>query len=173
MGLGDYHSVILNRDGSVWSTAINLRGADSFTGVRKHFVKSIQSGAIAVAAGAGHTIALKQDGGVWTMGRNYLGQLGDGSQARKNTFSLVKMIPGAKAAAAGGAHSMVLTKTGQVWVTGWNKHGQLGIGDCSSVETSFRFRLVMSEGAGAVTAGEIHSVVLKCLFFQSVFRFSS
>ena len=137
-GLGDQHSMILNQDGSVWSTVVSLRGLGLLRGVSNHhsFAKAIQSGATAVAAGFGYSIVLKQDGNVWGRGQNSRGQLGDGTTTGKARFSFVQIIPGAIAVAAGGYHSMVLTQEGCVWVTGWNKYGQLGI-ELPTVATNF------------------------------------
>ena len=42
---------------------------------------------MAVAAGGDHSMILNQDGSVWDMGRNYQGQLGDGTTTRKDTFA--------------------------------------------------------------------------------------
>ena len=38
-----------------------------------------------IAAGGGHTVALKSDGTVWAWGRNYYGQLGDGTTLDRHT----------------------------------------------------------------------------------------
>jgi alpha-tubulin suppressor-like RCC1 family protein len=37
-----------------------------------------------IAGGYGHTVALKSDGTVWAWGRNYEGQLGDGTTTQRN-----------------------------------------------------------------------------------------
>ena len=128
LALGNQHSMILKQDGSVWSTGIILRGLLPSRVVGKHFLQVIPRDAKAMAAGAAHSMVLKQDGSIWATGRNYLGQLGDGTNIRKHEFSLVHLIPGAKAVAAGGGHSMILTHDGLVWATGSNKYGQFGDG---------------------------------------------
>ena len=162
--LGEYHSMILKQDGSVWSTSVtggltSPGGVIASVGVNKHFVQVIPSGVTAAAAGTAYSMVLKQDGTVWAMGRNARGQLGDGTKkAKKDRFSIVMMISGAKAVAAGGCHSLVLTQEGTIWATGWNKYGQLGDGS-TSVYTN-RFHEVIS-GAVAVTAGDLHSVILR------------
>ena len=160
LALGDRHSIIVDAYGSVWSTAIALRGLEQSHSFTNHFVKVIPEGVMAAAAGIAFSIVVKQGGGVWAMGRNYKGQLGDGTRVRKGTFFFVQMIPGAKAVAAGGAHSMILTQGGRVWATGWNKYGQLGDGSTSD---SIRFRQAISSGTKTVAAaaGDIHTILMK------------
>ena len=148
--LGDHHSMILRKDGSVWSTAIAFRDDASSRHMRQRFAKVIPSSATAAAAGAGYGLALKQDGSLWAMGRNNRGQLGDGTRLKKTTFAFVKMVPEAKAVAGGGGHSMILTQQGGVWITGWNKHGQLG--DASTASYRMRFVQVIANGAIALAA---------------------
>ena len=65
--------MVLKQDESVWITAFAARG------VRNYFTKVIPSGETAVAAGFAFSMVLRQDGGIWAMGRNYKGQLGDGT----------------------------------------------------------------------------------------------
>ena len=163
--LGDQHTVIMKQDGSVWSTAITLHGGRiPSRGIVKSFIKMIPSGVMAMAAGLSFTMVLKQDGSLWGMGRNFKGQLGDGTKLRKLTFSFVKDILGPKAVAAGGYHSMVLSQKGQVWTTGWNNYGQLGDGFPILYRTRF-FAVMDSEDsqskAVAIAAGDFHSIVLK------------
>ena len=145
----------------MWSTAIILRGVIvAARGDEKRFVQIFSSDATAVAAGTGYSMVLKQDGGLWAMGRNYRGQLGDGTRLRRDAFFLVQVIVGAKAVAAGGAHTLVLTQEGRVWITGWNEYGQLGDG---TMHSRTRFSGMISKGAKpvAVAAGNVHSLVLK------------
>ena len=134
LALGDQHSMILKQDGSVWSTPIHLRGLAYGD---NRFAQVILSGATAVAAGTGFSMVLKQDGSFWAMGRNYHGQLGDGTRMRQDKFFFVQAIPGAKAIAAGASHSMVLTQEGSVSLAGSNKYGQLGDGSKVVYMTKF------------------------------------
>ena len=135
VSLGEQHSVILKEDGSVWSTAIKLRGLVSANDLSTYFTRVIPEDAKAVSAGSAYTLVMKQDDSVWAMGRNYKGQL-VGTRERKDTFLSVQTIVGAKTVIAGGIHSMLLTHHDHVWATGWNKYGQLGDG----LATSYRCR---------------------------------
>ena len=76
--LGGQHSVLLKRDGSVWTTGENHRGqlGDGSAIDKKKFSKVISGGALAVAAGNLHSLVIKSDGSVWGAGCNIFGQLG-------------------------------------------------------------------------------------------------
>ena len=173
LALGEVHSLLLNQDGSVWSSGMDTDGQLGLAAtkhVTNNFIQAISSGVKAVAAGDYHSIVLMHDHSVWTTGKNSKGQLGDTSRTDRNIFSPVKGVDfsftefgfkkyhgGAQAIAAGGYHSMVLTGNGGVWTTGWNAYGQLGSGlnnDRSTFITS------ISEGMAAIDAGEIHSMAL-------------
>ena len=58
------HSLMLQQDGSVWSTGYNLYGqlGDGSTTSRTIFVQVMSSGAQSMAAGSMHSMVLKQDG---------------------------------------------------------------------------------------------------------------
>ena len=166
LAAGQSHSMLLKKDGSVWSSGLNhdlQLGIDSSVYQVKNFIQAIPSGAKAISAGSYHSIVLKKDTTVWTTGRNSEGQLGDGSETSRNNFSPVKNIlpmdvGGAKAVAAGGFHSMVLMQDGSVSATGWNKYGQIGDGSTTDWTKLFQ---VISGDAKAVAAGDVHSMVLK------------
>jgi alpha-tubulin suppressor-like RCC1 family protein len=94
---------------------------------------------IQLSAGGYHSLALKSDGSVWATGRNYEGQLGDGTAENKSTW--ISVIPsGVIHLAAGHGHSLALKSDGTLWKTGTNKAGQLGHeGDGSTVWIPDRF----------------------------------
>ena len=86
-----------------------------------------------VAAGQNHTVALKNDGTLWAWGRNYNGQLGDGTGGvlpltEANNKSIPVQI-GADywiAVAAGDYHTVAIKNNGTLWAWGKNNSGQLG-----------------------------------------------
>ena len=154
------HTMVVRRDGSVWTTGRNHEGqlGDGSNKDQTHFFKAIGIGVKAVAAGFQHSLAVHEDGSVWATGCNEHGQLGDGSITKyKRVFEQVR-AKGAKAVAAGVEHSLILNQDGSVWSTGGNDFGQLGDG------TNFlkrSFVKVLSAGAKAIAAGGYHSLVLK------------
>lgn len=148
--------MILKPDGSLWSTAIGVRSSQ-LSKVDTSFVRVMSSEVTACAAGADFSIILKTDSNVWSVGRNYQGQLGDGTLARKQGFVPAQMIAFGKAVAAGSGHSILVTEEGHVWTVGWNKYGQLGEG-VRGYRT--RFHRVFYHGAMAASAGDAHSLLL-------------
>ncbi len=80
---GEFHTVALRKDGTVWAWGCNGYGQLG-DGTQESQNTAIQiapctlSGVIAVSAGGRHSMALRDDGTVWTWGQNFYGQLGDG-----------------------------------------------------------------------------------------------
>ena len=113
----------------------------------------ITSGVEAVATGELHSVVLKQDGSAWATGRNYNGQLGDGSTVDSSIF--VKFMINAADVAAGIYHSMVVKQDSSVWATGYNEYGQLG--DGSTTDRNNYVQVFLS-GAKAIATGSRHSI---------------
>jgi len=94
---GNFHSVALKFDENnvpaVWTWGSNEFGQlGDGTNINKRNPVQVRgsagvgflTGVSAIAAGYNHTVAVKSDGTVWAWGRNYHGQLGDGSQVDRN-----------------------------------------------------------------------------------------
>ncbi len=79
-----------------------------------------------VSAGNSHSLFLKTDGTLRTMGNNFDGQLGDGSNT--NGSDPVQVASGVARVAAGGRSSFFIKTDGSLWATGYNDQGQLGTG---------------------------------------------
>jgi len=93
----------------------------------------------AIAAGFAHSVALTSTGALLAWGKNYNGNLGDGSTTDSDVPVKVSLPVGTKATAvaAGAEHNLAVTSTGAVLAWGYNADGQLGDG-----------------GTGAITAGD-------------------
>jgi len=129
---------------------------------------------VSVSAGSDHTVAVDSDGNVWAWGKNYYGQLGDGTNITKSVPVRVRIdadeeeyLSGITNVAAGYNHTVALDRNGNVWAWGRNDHGQLGDG-AHGLEPD-KSRAVRVKGPGgiellsgivAIAAGYEHSVAL-------------
>merc|ERR1712159_671923 len=104
-------------------------------------------------------MVLKSDGSLFATGRNYYGQLGDGSYSARNKFSQV--MTGVKDVAAGYGHTMVLKSDGSLWATGWNGKGQLGVGSTNKFTNKFVQVMTGVKYMADMTAGAWHTMVIK------------
>jgi alpha-tubulin suppressor-like RCC1 family protein len=178
---GDRHTLALKQDGTVWAWGRNQYGqlGDGTTveeGCACRVTPAPVVGltdVVAIRGGTYHSLALKDDGTVWGWGRNFTGQLGDGSITDRLTPVQVKTIGGSPltgvvAIAAGDGHNLALKGDGTVWAWGWNRYGQLGDGTSASDE--YLPWPVQVKGAGgsgvltgvtAIAAGERHSLAIR------------
>ena len=138
---GDYHSLALKNDGTVWAWGANSDGqlGDGTIGWYESKNTPVQvidstdstgylTEVIAIAAGDFYSIALKSDGTVWTWGRNWHGQLGDGTTEGKSTPVQVSGLTNVIFIDGGNAHILAIKGDGTVWSWGGNWSGQLGDG---------------------------------------------
>ncbi|KAG8384068.1 hypothetical protein BUALT_Bualt04G0079600 [Buddleja alternifolia] len=159
---GGTHSVVLTREGHVWtwgqpwppgdikqiSTPVRVQGLDS--------VKVI-------AVGAFHNLALLNDGTLMAWGNNEYGQLGTGDTQPRSQPIPVQGLSDLNLVdiAAGGWHSTALTDDGEVYGWGRGEHGRLGFGDDkSSKMVPQRVQLLVGEVIVQISCGGTHSVAL-------------
>lgn len=118
-----------------------------------------------VGAGDSHACALTRNGGVECWGKNYFGQLGDGTTSRSWTRVPVLVEPGGSplggviAVAAGANHTCAIVVPGKLKCWGENGSRQLGDGT-----TADRFTPVdvsgIESGVAAVDGGWQHTCAL-------------
>ncbi|MCZ6689109.1 MAG: DUF4382 domain-containing protein, partial [Planctomycetota bacterium] len=126
------------------------------------------TGVAAVAGGASHTVALMDDGTLRAWGRNFAGQLGDGTTTDRSVPVQVVdgaggLLSGVAAVTAGNAHTAALMDDGTLRAWGSNFRGSLG--DGTTTNSSVPVQVV--DGAGgfltgvaAVAGGASHTVAL-------------
>ena len=159
---GQYHSLALKNDGTVWAWGYNSNGqlGDGTTTERLSPVQVISlTGVVAIAAGSSTSMALKNDGTVWTWGNNSYGQLGIGTFTQSTSPVQVLGLTGVVAIAGGDLHSMALKSDGTVWTWGYDGYGQLGDG-----ATGYQTEIVRASnltGIIAIAAGVNHSLAVK------------
>ena len=104
-----------------------------------------------------HTIALKADGTVWTWGRNWKGNLGDGTLIDRQVPGQVPGLNEVISISAGRHFCVALKMDGTLWTWGENNYGQLGDGTTVNKATP---TCVLSEVAFA-KAGWNHVLAVK------------
>ncbi len=118
--IGNLSIFAVKRDGSVWvKSIINNEKSKQILGLID--VKSISSG-------ANHCLALKKDGTVWAWGKNYYGQLGNGTIEDRTEPFMISKLGKVKAVSAAENSSMAVLEDGTVWAWGENKSGVFGNG---------------------------------------------
>lgn len=159
---GDYHSLALKSDGTVWAWGYNVCGqlGDGTTTSKTTPVQVFGlTGITAIAGGGYHSLALKSDGTVWAWGDNGYGQLGDGTITQRIAPVQVYGLTGITTIAAGNCHSLALKSNGTVWAWGWNGYGQLGDGTTTDKITPVQVSCLT--GITTIAAGGISSLALK------------
>ncbi len=168
IAIGNEFSVLLDKDGNVWTAGNNRygklgRGGDN-TVFQKIDTQGVPVKFAAVAAGYDFAILLDTDGHLWGMGSNEKRQLGSVTPANNTCARLLGENKDLtfKAIAAGNAFSILLGTDGRVWGMGANNYGQLGLNadeydgrpfqELKCSESDVRFK--------AIAAGSQHTVLL-------------
>lgn len=161
---GSGHSVVLKKDGTVWTWGYNGEGQlGTRAAADSRFPTPAQVGSLsaikAVVAGDRHCLAVEEDGTVWAWGNNWHGQLGDGTKNHSSAAREVRGLADVTAIAAGMGHSLALKKDGTVWAWGYNDDGELG--DGKKKERLTPFQIPGLSDVKAIAAGSHHSLALK------------
>ncbi len=161
---GDFHSLFLKSDGSLWAMGDNEYGqlGDGTYSKSQPYgtnrpEKIVADGVTAIAAGRYHSLFLKSDGSLWAMGDNEYGKLGDGTFNNTNRPEKI-VASGVTAIVAGEDHSLFLKSDGSLWAMGYNAFGELGDGTFNNTN---RPEQIIAGGVTAIAAGAIHSLFLK------------
>ncbi|XP_060191431.1 ultraviolet-B receptor UVR8-like [Lycium barbarum] len=159
---GGTHSVVLTREGQVWTWGQPWPPGDIkqiSTPVRVQGLASVRL----IAVGAFHNLALLDDGVLMAWGNNEYGQLGTGDTQPRSQPIAVQGLSGLTLVdiAAGGWHSAALTDDGEVYGWGRGEHGRLGFGDDkSSKMLPQQVQLLAEQNIVQVSCGGTHSVAL-------------
>jgi alpha-tubulin suppressor-like RCC1 family protein len=163
---GEFHSLALMSDGTVWAWGDNFTGelgnGTTNASSRPVEVRGLPNKAIAIAAGDYHSLALTSDGTVWAWGLNATRQLGNGTINYSSSPVEVTGLPNnvmATAIAGGAGHSLALMSDGTVWAWGWNFKGQLGNGTTNDSSSPVEVRGLPNK-AIAIAGGAYHSLAL-------------
>lgn len=122
---GEKHAVFLTSDGAVYLRLFGGGASMPYTSADRVDFGGAKIQKIAV--GARHTLALSAEGELFAWGENDRGQLGDGTQVRRDVPVRVD-IGGRKftTMGAGWKHSLAVNEDGQLYAWGENTFAQLG-----------------------------------------------
>jgi alpha-tubulin suppressor-like RCC1 family protein len=120
-------------------------------------VPGLSSGVSALAVGTDHICALTTGGAVKCWGKNWSGQLGDGTTTESSTpVNVIGLTSGVLSISAGLGHTCALITGGAVKCWGLNEDGQIGDGTTTSRLTPVSV-LSLTNGVTAIDAGESHT----------------
>lgn len=170
LAAGQYHSMSIKTDGTVWSWGRNHRGqlgdgtptAEVAVAVRADAAPGVAlSDVVSIAAGVAHSAAVRANGTAYAWGENNYGELGDGTTTDRSRPTLVKdvagnALTGVVSVAAGDNYTMFLKSDGTVWAAGRNHIGQLG--DNTTTATQINPNAV--KDAAGITFGNVTRVAL-------------
>ncbi|GIM86465.1 RCC1 domain-containing protein [Salinispora arenicola] len=165
---GRSHSLAVTSAGTVLAWGHNSLGqlGDGSTTTRSTPVPvslPVGTTAVAVAGGGEHSVGLTSAGTVLAWGRNFFGQLGDGTTADSSVPVAVSLPSGITVTAitAGDDHSLGLTSAGTVLAWGRNFFGQLGDGTTADSSTPVAVSLPSGATVTAIALSDSdHSVAL-------------
>jgi len=160
---GNYHSMALRSDGKVHTWGDNYYGQLGDGTAVMYTATPVQvtglNGVTAISAGGCHSLALTSDGKVHAWGYNYYGELGDGTNIKRNAPVQVAALADVTSISAGSMHSMALTSDGKVHAWGYNYYGRLG--DGTAINRNAPVQVTALTDITSISAGYMHSLALR------------
>jgi alpha-tubulin suppressor-like RCC1 family protein len=165
---GEAQACALTTDGAVFCWGANWQGRlgdGTYTDRRVATpATGMTTGVAKVVTGKGHTCALKTNGQVWCWGRNWSGQLGDGTTTEHNTGAQItwpiQPAPAITDVVCGEEFTCVVTGTGGAFCFGENGYGQLG--DDTTTDRATPTPVTgMAAQVADVEAGAQHTCLIK------------
>lgn len=112
-----------------------------------------------VSTGSQYIMVLTGDRVLWTAGENDVGQLGDGTQVRRDTFT--EVMANVVDISAGSRYAMVITSDRTLWAFGINDNGQQGIRGPRFSRTPYPTPRPVMDNVASVSAGRNHTMIVR------------
>ena len=159
---GNYHTIAIKTDGTMWSWGKNEYGQIGDNAVINRS-SPVQVGALTtwskIDGGDLYSMALKTDGTMWTWGYNANGELGQNNVInRSSPVQLGAEITWSKIAANSG-FSMAIKTDSTMWSWGNNEFGQ--IGDNTVIKRSSPVQVGALTTWSQIAGGRYHSIAIK------------
>ena len=155
---GQYHTITLSDDGTVYSFGSNEEGAlglghnndVSFPTPIPNLPKISL-----ISCGGFFTVCVDHEGFIWSFGENNCDQLGTGNTTKYNVPQKILNIPPVVSVSCGFAHTLIITNDDNLWSYGSNGYGQLCHGDIEvrSIPQKTSFSHISK-----ISAGNSHSL---------------
>jgi alpha-tubulin suppressor-like RCC1 family protein len=114
---------------------------------------------VQVSAGEAFSVALTSKGRIFSEGNNSYGQLGQGDNQPRTTFTEITSIPtNITFISSGSQHTLALDENGDVWSWGLNSNGQLGLGHNNNQLTPSK--VILPSPITQISAGGYFSAAL-------------
>jgi alpha-tubulin suppressor-like RCC1 family protein len=160
---GQYHSLALKADGTVWAWGYNYYGQlgnNTWDNSQNPVQVFNLTDVVAIAAGGTHSMAIKTDGTVWTWGSNSDGKLGNNNPGvNSNVPVQANGLTEAIAIDGGQDFSLALKANGTLWTWGTNGYGQLG--DNTYVRKTVPTQLITPTDVISISGGYTYTLALK------------
>ena len=160
---GQYHTVALKNDGTVWAWGLNYNGQlgnNTVLSSKAPLQVEGLTGISAISSRANNTIALRgSDGTVWAWGRNFYGELGNGTNIESHFPVQVIGLTGVTSISAGPLHTVALKSNGTVWAWGHNWVGELGNG--TTTNSTVPVQVTGLNNVLSICTGEYFTLALK------------
>lgn len=161
LATGFQHTLLLQKDGSLWGWGSNNIGQLG-DGTTTNKIEATQIGTSKdwrfIASKGNSTLAIKIDGSLWAWGLNN-GILGIGSTSFQRSPVQVGSDRNWSKISVGPNHVLAIKTDGTLWAWGYNYHGQLG--DESFVSRYAPVQIGTAKDWENVSAGGTHSVAVK------------
>ena len=163
---GGSHTLGQRSDGTLWSWGNNTDGQVGLNDQSRATITTptaVKTTPLAkdISAGGAHSVVVLTDGSLWSWGRNFNGQLGQGTNSDVFKPTQVGTLKTWDSVSAGGAHTLAKQSgTNYLYAWGANANGQLG--QLGTVDSSIPvwINLLAPQTAAVFSAGGTHSLAI-------------